>query len=381
MFNSLKKTAAAFLAAAGTLSCMTAALPASERCTVSAAYTFLKGDIDRDGELTSSDASLILRYFSIEMLSLDPRAYFDEEQALLADVDSDGKVNESDAISVLRYYAYTLVELPIQDWPVLVSQYNAPNPKGQSAVPEQAATIGNRKLTIGTTVSALNSSVGQPTESIEEAHKEYTLTYYIYAPATTNLLIAIADGDTVVGYYALGKSASASGKAEITLYNDSLGSSQAYAAKVLDENYSTAVLTRKDLDDFSNYSRLCWYLTNGMRVLYGLAPMKWDETAAECAREHSQEMARYNYFGHNNIAGLRPAQRLENAGIDWRECAENINGGYADVFSAADGWFNSSGHRNNLLGKYKNIGIGFGYYADSEFRVYGTQDFFNGWDD
>lgn len=80
--KALKKAAACVLAAA-VMSCSTTA------------FAEVKGDMDGDGTLTSSDALVILRCsVDIETLTRDGRA--------LADIDGDGVITSSDALSVLK---------------------------------------------------------------------------------------------------------------------------------------------------------------------------------------------------------------------------------------------------------------------------------------
>ena len=54
------------------------------------------GDLDDDGEITSSDALIILRA-SLGMTTLDT------DHARRADVDGDGDVTSADALAVLRF--------------------------------------------------------------------------------------------------------------------------------------------------------------------------------------------------------------------------------------------------------------------------------------
>lgn len=61
-----------------------------------AAQSAVMGDVNGDGDVTSVDAMMTLRY-SVKTVS------FTAEQFKLADVDSDGAVRTSDALSILRY--------------------------------------------------------------------------------------------------------------------------------------------------------------------------------------------------------------------------------------------------------------------------------------
>ncbi|MBQ1389933.1 MAG: dockerin type I repeat-containing protein [Clostridia bacterium] len=60
------------------------------------AYSGLYGDVDKDSEITSNDALMILRA-SIGMKTFSP------QQFILADVDVDGAITSNDALAVLRY--------------------------------------------------------------------------------------------------------------------------------------------------------------------------------------------------------------------------------------------------------------------------------------
>lgn len=124
-------------------------------------------------------------------------------------------------------------------------------------------------------------------------------------------------------------------------------------------------------------SKVCFHFTNAFRVAYGRKILTWSDTAATAARLHSEDMAQNDYFSHVNLDGKDMSDRLEDQGIDWRACAENIAGGYATGFDSFVAWVNSSGHRNNMLsGMVTHLGIGFAYNSNSQYRVYATQNFF-----
>ncbi len=62
------------------------------------------GDVDNDGAVNSSDASMVLAEYALTATGNAPT--FDENEILAADVNSDGSVDSSDASSILSYYAY-----------------------------------------------------------------------------------------------------------------------------------------------------------------------------------------------------------------------------------------------------------------------------------
>ncbi len=62
------------------------------------------GDVDRDGLITSADASLLLEEYSL--MSVSSGKTFSERESLIADVNVDGQVNAVDASAILAYYTY-----------------------------------------------------------------------------------------------------------------------------------------------------------------------------------------------------------------------------------------------------------------------------------
>lgn len=61
------------------------------------------GDVDRNGSVTSADASLILKAYAD--ISTGNASTLDDEQLFLANVNSDGAISSTDASLVLKYYS------------------------------------------------------------------------------------------------------------------------------------------------------------------------------------------------------------------------------------------------------------------------------------
>ncbi|MBQ3915699.1 MAG: hypothetical protein II690_03815, partial [Ruminococcus sp.] len=61
------------------------------------------GDVDRNGSVTSADASLILKAYAD--ISTGNAPSLDDEQLFLANVNSDGAISSTDASLVLKYYS------------------------------------------------------------------------------------------------------------------------------------------------------------------------------------------------------------------------------------------------------------------------------------
>lgn len=136
------------------------------------------------------------------------------------------------------------------------------------------------------------------------------------------------------------------------------------------------------------YSRACYYsaseikvfesnaldMINNIRKKHGLCPLKNWTQLANCAREHSQNMASgKTSFGHNGFEERAKAMQKQ---ANLSSFAENVaySYNYADpVKVAVDGWMKSPGHRENILGDFEESGIGVAISSDGKF--YATQLF------
>ena len=89
-------------------------------------------------------------------------------------------------------------------------------------------------------------------------------------------------------------------------------------------------------------------LLNEHRTSVGCAPLAWNADVAVVAEVHSQDMVDRDFFAHTNPDGDTPADRLRDAGLDYRRMAENIAWGYPSGAAVLEGWLGSSGHRANI---------------------------------
>lgn len=77
------------------------------------------------------------------------------------------------------------------------------------------------------------------------------------------------------------------------------------------------------------------------------------------AQKHTENMIRLNFFSHTGQDGSSPTDRVKAEGLNVG-AGENIAAGYSTAESAFDGWWNSSGHRNNMENcSYTHVGIGY----------------------
>ncbi len=133
---------------------------------------------------------------------------------------------------------------------------------------------------------------------------------------------------------------------------------------------------------------------NGERTRRGLPGLAWDPLLADVARQHSLDMARNNYFAHQDLAGLMPGERVwmraQYARPAWYgyRIGENIGvmpigrvEGYGLILSPEEvadtimaEWMASPSHRSNILEEnYDFVGVGVAF--DGIAAYYGTQNF------
>ena len=111
-------------------------------------------------------------------------------------------------------------------------------------------------------------------------------------------------------------------------------------------------------------------LVNGARAERGVAPLEWDATMTDVARDHATEMMRTGVISHTSADGSTPAQRMRRAGVVFQYGSENIwtywgndpASGPSTMHAAmmaepwAPGLWNHIG--NILYTGYRRIGVG-----------------------
>jgi len=112
--------------------------------------------------------------------------------------------------------------------------------------------------------------------------------------------------------------------------------------------------------------------TNAARAQNGLAPLQWDEAAANVARGWSSQMAASQTLSHN---GSLSDDITNTVTGDWTRIGENVGYG-PSVGSLQNAFMNSPGHRANVLGDYNRVGIG--VVRDGSGTIWVTLDFVKG---
>ncbi len=64
-------------------------------------------------------------------------------------------------------------------------------------------------------------------------------------------------------------------------------------------------------------------------------------------------------LGFAGSDGSSASNRISRSGFSWQSIAENVAAGQANVGEAMTSWINSPGHRTNLMGDYKFLGVGY----------------------
>lgn len=114
-------------------------------------------------------------------------------------------------------------------------------------------------------------------------------------------------------------------------------------------------------------------LMNAKRTEAGLQPLSLDTTLQSVARYKSDHMIQNGYFSHTNPDGTQWSNWLQKIGYKYNTTAENIAYNTNDPVELFNQWWNSSGHRENMMNpSYTKVGIGV-LYGNGKYM--GTQTF------
>lgn len=89
---------------------------------------------------------------------------------------------------------------------------------------------------------------------------------------------------------------------------------------------------------------------NSARQLAGAGPLYADTRLNGAALDHARFLAASGYISHGGSGDSTPALRAEHAGYAWSRIGENVLARtHGDADEAFEQWWNSPGHRANLL--------------------------------
>ena len=116
-------------------------------------------------------------------------------------------------------------------------------------------------------------------------------------------------------------------------------------------------------------------LMNQKRSEAGIKPLAIDNTLVQVARYKSNDMIQNNFFDHANPDGTKWTNWLRTIGYKYTTSGENIAYNTSDAVQLFDQWWNSPGHRANMMNaSYTKVGIGV-IYGNGKYM--GTQEFSN----
>ena len=128
--------------------------------------------------------------------------------------------------------------------------------------------------------------------------------------------------------------------------------------------YPGDVLTIPQLDtSVLSFEEEVVRLTNEKRGLSALT-INWE--LSRVARYKSQDMHDLGYFSHTSPTYGSPFDMMKSFGISYRAAGENIAKGQTTPAAVVNAWWNSEGHRQNMLNaSFTQIGVG--YVADGKY--------------
>lgn len=131
--------------------------------------------------------------------------------------------------------------------------------------------------------------------------------------------------------------------------------------------YPGDVLTIPQLDtSVLSFEEEVVRLTNEKRTDYGLSALTINWELFRVARYKSQDMHDLGYFSHTSPTYGSPFDMMKSFGISYRAAGENIAKGQTTPAAVVNAWWNSEGHRQNMLNaSFTQIGVG--YVADGKY--------------
>ena len=113
-------------------------------------------------------------------------------------------------------------------------------------------------------------------------------------------------------------------------------------------------------------------------------PLAPNQSITMAARHQSEDLAKANLFQHATVPGSlfynpttqpNPWDRMTAEGYTWNAAGENIAAGYSGAETAYVGWWNSTGHRQNMYtSSLREIGNGYFLWTSATYRHYYTMD-------
>lgn len=154
---------------------------------------------------------------------------------------------------------------------------------------------------------------------------------------------------------------------------------QAFSEAVMPEDlegFSSELIEAYDAEEFSlnEYELGVLYLTNKIRMANGIAPLSMQAGLQKAADIREPEL--WVKFAHERPNGTECFTALDECGVSYGTAGENIAAGQLNPQMVITSWWNSDGHRENMLTPgFSHLGVGYTYKEDSEYGHYWVQMF------
>lgn len=163
-------------------------------------------------------------------------------------------------------------------------------------------------------------------------------------------------------------------------YEESAEQTQQQTAPVVNINDQSSLLeaAKRNTVNYSQYANEVLNFVNAYRAAEGIPALVLDENLCNAANMRSIEMDYGNYFEHARKDGSSCFSVLGQCGItSFRTCGENIAAGQRSPSEVVESWYNSSGHKANMLNaEFTRMGLGYSNSGNGEYGTYWTQLFF-----
>jgi uncharacterized protein YkwD len=112
----------------------------------------------------------------------------------------------------------------------------------------------------------------------------------------------------------------------------------------------------------------------GERSFAPAPPVRLSETLGSVAFGHAADMAKHDYFEHQDLSGHSPADRVRAVGYREKLVGENIAYGPKSPEEVVQGWLESPGHCENIMNpRFAEMGIAYAAGQSSRRGLYWVQ--------
>jgi uncharacterized protein YkwD len=112
----------------------------------------------------------------------------------------------------------------------------------------------------------------------------------------------------------------------------------------------------------------------GTRSFGPAPPVRLSTTLNDVAQGHATDMARHEYFEHQDLSGRSPADRVRAVGYPEKLVGENIAYGPESADEVVKGWLDSPGHCENIMDpRFAEMGIAYSMGQSARRGLYWVQ--------